>query len=108
MRPVTLTLTGPGVSAVCPPDIYLNPFNLTLQTLVTGTVSYSVEYTKDDVFSPTFNPATANWIAVTAIPAASTTSKEATLISPVRGIRINNASGTGTIVLQIVQSGAMA
>lgn len=105
MRPVTLTQVGPGVSPVCPPDIYITPFEVTLQTQVTGTVAYSVEYTNDDIWSPTFNPATAQWTAVTAMPVGSTTSLQATLISPVRGIRINQASGAGTTVLKIVQAG---
>jgi hypothetical protein len=109
MRPVTLTTSdasgGAVSSAVCPPDIYLTPFQITLQTIVTGTVNYDVQYTKDDVFSTTFVVASAQWTSVTGMTGA-TANAEETLISPVTGIRVLQNSGSGSVSLRILQAGA--
>jgi hypothetical protein len=111
MRPVYLTTTdasgGEQTTPVCPPDIYLNPFNISLRVDVTGTVAYTVEWTNDDVFDPNFDPATAQWTPVVGMTAA-VADANATLISPVRGIRMRQSSGDGSCNLAIVQSGAVS
>ena len=61
MRPVTVTVNGVGVSPVIPVDIYLDGGIGMMVRVGTGT-TFKVEHTFDDVFSPTFNPATAAWI----------------------------------------------
>lgn len=110
MRPVTLTTSnasgGAVGSSVCPPDLYFTPFQLTLQTAVTGTANYDVQYTKDDVFATTFNPATAQWTSLTGMTGA-TAAAEATIISPVTGVRILQNSGSGSVSLKILQAGAL-
>lgn len=108
MRPVYLTTTNASgaikSSPVCPPDLYISPFQVTLRTKVTGAVVYDVRYTNDDVFSPTFDPTTADWTVVTGMDDA-VANAEATLISGVRGIQLVQASGAGSVTLEIVQSG---
>jgi hypothetical protein len=107
MRPITLTTTGVQVSAVCPLDIYISPFNVTLDVVLNGAATYTVEYTDDDIFAKTFNPATANWI-----PHADLTAKAAaaqgTLISPVRAVRLNQTAGAGSASLRVIQAGTGA
>lgn len=104
MRPVTLNTTGVSVSPVCPLDFRLTPFQVTLDADVTGAATYTVEYTSDDVFATTFNPATALWHPVTGMSGAAADA-EATLISPVRGVRVNQTAGAGSVRLTVIQAG---
>lgn len=108
MRPITLTTSdasgGEKSTPVCPLDLYISPFNVTLQTIVTGAVTYTTEYTKDDVWATTFNPATAQWTAITGMT-ASAASAEETLISPVTALRMRQTAGAGSIVLRVLQAG---
>jgi hypothetical protein len=104
MRPVTVSRTGIGNSAVVIPDYMLNPFNIGVAVRVTGTVTYTVEHTFDDVFADTFNPATATWF-----PHTTLVSQSASAVSnyafAVRAVRISVTAGTGTAALTLVQSG---
>jgi hypothetical protein len=108
MRPITLNTSNAGGGAIttppCPLDLYISPFNVTLQAIVTGTVSYDVQYTKDDVFAVGYVPSTGQWTSITAMTAA-TTSVEATLISPVTAVRLVQNSGSGSVRLRILQAG---
>lgn len=107
MRPVTLVVdgtAGPSQSPVCPLDLYLTPFQVTLQTIVQGTVDYTVRYTKDDVWASDFDPNTAQWVTVTGMTDA-TADDEETLISPVTAVQIILNSGTGSVQLRVIQAG---
>lgn len=106
MRPITLSTLGVQNTAVAPMDLYLTPFNVSLQAVITGAPTYTVEYTNDDVFSPTFNPATANWTPVAGMTAA-VASANATLISPVTAIRMRQTAGAApnAVQLRITQAG---
>lgn len=105
MRPVTVSVVGVGNSPVIPLDLYLTPFNVSLQVRdVAGAVDMTVQYTNDDVFAGTFNPATATWFDHADLtnqvgPAVGT------IISPVTAVRLVNA-GVGTAELRVVQAGA--
>ena len=104
MRPVTVSQTGAGSSAVVIPDYMLNPFNIGVAVKVTGTVTYTVEHTFDDVLSPTFTPASATWFPHTTL-AAQTASAVSNYAFAVRGIRVTVTAGSGTAALTLVQSG---
>lgn len=105
MRPVTVTVVGAGNSAVIPLDLYLTPFNVSLQLLdVAGAVDMTVQYTNDDVFAVGFDPNTATWFDhadLTNQLAAVT----GTIISPVTAVRLVNGD-VGTAQLRVVQAGA--
>lgn len=111
MRPVRVAIDGSGgtgVSPVVPIDIYQKgPITVAL-TGVQGVVSVDIDYTLDDVWSPSFNPATAEWFP-TGIQAAAAAASEALVdannnpIIPT-AIRATNG-GAGTAVLVVVQSG---
>lgn len=107
MRPVTVSVTGVGSSAPIPMDVYLNPFNVSMQCTVNGVVTYNVEWTNDDIWAPGYNPATGNWFAAAANLTGATTAQTGTLISPVTAIRIRNSAGAGTSTMRVVQSGAV-
>lgn len=102
MRPVRVSVTGVGTSQVIPPDYISSPFNVGIGCIVTGTATYSVQHTFDDVFAPTFNPATANWLDNTGLT-AQTASKDGNYAFPVMGIRLNVTAGTGTVQMTVMQ-----
>ena len=110
MRPVTLTSSdasgGAITGAPCPLDIYISPFQVTLQANVTGTANFNVEYTNDDVFAAGYNPATGMWTPVTGMNGA-TADAVATLISPVTAIRLVQNSGNGSVALRVTQAGVV-
>lgn len=99
---VILTQTGVGSTRVHMPDWRENPFSVSLQVLVTGTVNYTVQDTPDDCMAavPTnfFNHPTL---------AAQTAAAESNYQYPVFGIRLTVNSGTGTATLIITQAARM-
>ncbi len=104
MRPVTYSITGVGTSNVNPTDHYVSPFNVALSVVVSGTITYTVQYTFDDVFASNFNPSTANWTDHPSLTTQSTT-KDSNIAYPVRGVRLKTTAGTGTATLTIIQAG---
>jgi hypothetical protein len=101
MYPKTITQTGTGASAWIPVDYKQAPFNLSLAAIVvSGTATYNVEYTYDNVLAG----ATATAWVVSAL-SAQTTSKDTALSAPVRAVRLNVTAGSSPVVsLTIMQS----
>lgn len=109
MRPITTTVTDVGVSAPIPLDLYLKPFQVTIQCVKSGTPTYSVQYTNDDVFSASYNPATGEWNDLSAISGISVDAVD-TLISPVTAIRLNITAvvdPTDSVVMRTTQAGVL-
>lgn len=104
MRPITYSVTGVGNSGVYAADHYVSPFNVALNVVVSGTITYTVQYTFDNVFAAGFDPSTANWTNHPSMT-AQTTTKDSNIAYPVRGIRLNTSAGTGTATLTIIQAG---
>lgn len=111
MRPVTVTTTDASADPVASPpvplDIYLNPFNVSLQAVVTGTVDYDVQYTNDNIWDPAWDPDTANWTTYTDFD-GETTSQSHPTTDVVRAVRLLQNSGDGSVQLTIVQSGLIS
>jgi hypothetical protein len=111
MRPVVYTITGGAgtqvASKVCPIDHYVSPANIALSVVVTGSITYTVQYTFDDVFAAGYAPASGNWTDHPTLGTQSTT-KDSNISYPVRGIRIispASPSSSGTARLTIIQGG---
>lgn len=107
MRPITRTQVNVGDDVAIPLDQYLTPFNVTIQCVISGSPTYTVQYTLDDVFSPTFDPATANWFDLAGITGAVANAVDS-LISPVMGIRLrvtNVVAPTDSVQMRVVQAG---
>lgn len=105
MRPCVYTITGVGNSSVMAPDAYISPFSVAINVQVTGTVTYTVQYTFDNVFAAGYNPATGNWTNHAQLT-AQTATKDANIAYPCTGIRLTTAGGsTGTAVITIIQAG---
>jgi hypothetical protein len=82
-------------------DIRLDPFNVGVGVKVTGTVTYSVEHTFDDVWTAGVTPVAFQNSSMT----AQTTNKDGNYAFGVRAIRVNVTAGTGTATMTLVQSG---
>ena len=104
MRPTVFTVTGVGTSNVCPTDHYVSPYNVALNVNVSGVITYTVQYTFDNVFANGYNPATGNWTDHPTLT-AQTTTKDSNIAYPVMGIRLKTTAGTGSATLTIIQAG---
>lgn len=103
MRPVVYTVTGVGSSPVYAVDTYISPSNMGLAVVVSGTITYKVQYTFDDVFAAGYTPSSGNWFDhPTLVGSASGNSNVA---YPVTGIRLLTTAGTGSATLTIIQAG---
>ena len=113
MRPVVYTINGGNgtktTSPVCAIDYYISPANIALSVVVTNTITYSVQYTFDNVFAAGYDPnaASANWTDHPTL-GTQTTTKDSNISYPVRGIRIISPASpatTGIATLTIIQGG---
>ena len=104
MRPTVLSVTGVGTSNPCPADHYVSPFNVALNVLVSGTITYTVQYTFDNVFANGYNPSTGNWTDHPSLT-AQTATKDANIAYPVTAVRLKTTAGSGTATLTIIQAG---
>ena len=104
MRPVVLTTSGVSVSAVCPLDLHTAPGNTALGVVITAPATYTVQYTYDDVYSPTFNPGAATWFPHATLVALSANGDGNFAFTP-RGVRLNQTAGAGSAILTVMQSG---
>ena len=102
MQQPTVSKTGTGSSAVLAVDFFRNPFNIGIGVVVTGTVSFTVEFTFSDPSDPDFNPATAIWFS-TGLTGSASAAQAFTI--PCRALRVTNASGAGTSTLYAQQAG---
>lgn len=100
----SISKTGTGRSAVVAPDHFQTPFNVGIGATVTGTVTFSVEYSMEDPMAAGFNPATAKWFAAPGFSGVSATTG-GSLTIPCRAICINVASGDGTVSADLIQAG---
>ncbi len=93
---------GAKTSAALPFDIYNRP-ECSLQVVVTGTVSYTVQQTLDDVFDSTV---TATWFdhPDTNLVAA-TANKQGNYAYIPAAVRIKLNSGSGSVTLTAIQAG---
>lgn len=107
MRPIRVTVGSATTSNVLPMDQYISPFNLGLGvTLSAGaSLTYTVQHTFDDIWSPNFDPSTASWFSH-ATMVNKNTSFDGNYAYPVTAIRLNvTVWSSGTATLTVVQAG---
>lgn len=104
MRPIEKIIVVDGVSTgdFIPLDIYNRSQVTTISVnLLSGTANYSVQFTNEDPFNTSITPlAVAHPVAALTGATASQTAFTETLM---RAVRLNTASGTGTLRLTITQ-----
>jgi hypothetical protein len=104
MRIFSSTVTGVANTPSAALDYYINPFNVSLSALVTGTVTYTVYYTFDDISVPGWTVATGNWTAHPTLTAQVAT-KDANIAYPVTAVYLAITAGTGSVRLNVIQAG---
>ncbi len=104
MRPQQATTSGVSTSSVIPLDHYVTPFNVGMVVAVTGSATYTVQHTMDDVLSPTFSAGSATWLNHPVL-VTQTATADGNYAFPVRGVRVNQTSGAGSTVITLVQAG---
>lgn len=107
MLTINYSVTGVGTSPIISPDFFKDVFNVGLQAIVTGTATYSVLYTLDEVLASgyTYASNTADWAPVSAAFTAATASQWGQLLIPCRGILLSVTAGTGTVNWTVCQAG---
>lgn len=104
MRPVIISLIGsPMTSNVVPIDNYISPSNMGIAVVVSGTITYKVQYTFDNVFAQNYVPASGNWFDHPTLTGSA--SLNSNIAYPVTGIRLTTSAGTGTATMTIIQAG---
>lgn len=99
MQLQTRSRTGTGQTNVWVPDYHIAPFTVGVQVVVTGTVTFNLEYSIDDESGTQTNWfVLTNWSALTASTAG-------LLEIPCRGVRVNITAGTGSVVVTFCQAG---
>lgn len=104
MKPITVSQTGAGSTGTIPLNVNVNPFNIGIAVVVSGTVNYTVQYTFDNVWSPTYNPATGTWFNHASLD-AQTTNQTGNFAFPVAAIRLTVNSGPDTATMTVIQAG---
>jgi hypothetical protein len=99
---VTVGTNGTGSSDWIMPNFHLTPFDVTIDTEVTGTLAYSIETTQDNYWDAVPSPPTIN--VHTALNGG-TVGAETVLSTAVTGYRYTITSGTGTLAAQSTQAG---
>jgi len=100
MRPTSVTVTNAETSAWIPVDYTKTAFNLGVMVDVTsGTPTWVVQITMDDVFDPTV---TATAVAAPAPLETGTTDEVGKIDVPCRAVRITQ-SGTGVSKMTVIQ-----
>ena len=103
MRPAVFTVTGVGVSNPYGVDTYISPSNMGLAVTVTGTITYKVQYTFDNIYANDYSPASGNWFDHPTLTGSAAANSN--IAYPVTAIRLNNTAGTGSATLTIIQAG---
>ena len=100
MRPVVVTNTGVGTSNWIPMDRNQAPFNVGIGCVISGSVTYNIEHTFDNIQDSTVTPTA----FVNSGISNATGNKDLNYTEPVRAIRINQSAGTGSVTMTIIQS----
>jgi hypothetical protein len=107
MRPIRVTVGSATSSAPIPLDTYRGPFNVGIGVVLSAgaNLTYTVEHTFDDVFSPGFNPATAAWFANSGIT-NQTASRDGNYAFPITAVRLRVSAWVGgTATMTVIQAG---
>lgn len=101
MRPKKITVVGVGASVWIPLDYRQAPFHVGLgAVVVSGTATYTVQHTFDDIYDLTVVPVSYDNAGLTAV----TANKDGNYAFPVRAIRLNVTGGISPVVsLNILQ-----
>ena len=96
--------TAEVISAPLMLDHYRNPFNVGLGVVVTGTVSYSIQHTFEDLQVTGTVDGAGTWFDHEFL-AAQSANGDGNYAFAVEAIRLVQLSGTGSVTMKVMQSG---
>lgn len=106
MRRQVVSTSGTSVSEIIPFDLNKKTFQVGIGAIVTGTATYTIQHTFDDVYSPTFSAATANWFSYdNSALINATTNQDGNYAFPCAAARVNQSAGTGSVTAVFLQTG---
>lgn len=98
-KQLSISKTGTGASnPILIKNISNDDFAMLINAYVTGTVTYDIEYTMDDVAI-----ANVTWLTLGDVDRA--VSSDDSFYFPIRALRVNVKTGTGTVKLMIKYRG---
>ena len=100
MRQQIATKTGTGSSNILVMDTYICPFNVGFGVVATGTVTYTVQHTFDNLQTVT-SPV---WFSHPTI-AGKSDNQDGNYAFPVSGIKLLVTAGSGTARMTLIQAG---
>ena len=100
MKQQIASKTGVGSSPSLATDLYISPFNVGFGVVATGTVTYTVQHTFDNL-ATTASPV---WFSHPTI-AAKTDNQDGNYAFPVAAIKVLVTAGTGTAAITLIQAG---
>lgn len=104
MRQMIVSSTS-GASTPCVMNLNATPFNVGFGVVVTGTPTYTVQHTFDNLSNSTGSASGfTTWFDHPTI-AALNTNADGNYAFQVSGIRVNVTGGTGTATLTVIQAG---
>lgn len=101
MRSVSKTVSAVGSSAAIPMDTYISPFNVGFGVVITGTPTYTVQHTFDNVLDDSVTPV---WFSHPTV-VDKLVSADGNYAFPVAAIKLVMTAGTGTAKLTVIQAG---
>ncbi len=100
MRQQIATKTGTGSSNVLATDLYISPFNVGFGVVATGTVTYTVQHTFDNVQTV----ASPVWFSHPTITGKSD-NQDGNYAFPVAAVKVLVTAGAGTATMTMIQAG---
>ncbi len=99
MKVQTVSKTGTGSSTPIVINTNVTPVNIGFAAVVTGTVNYSIQFSYDD---PAIGLTT--WFDDVSIT-SKTGNEDGSINFPISAIKVLINSGSGTVVLNVIQAG---
>lgn len=100
MRPQSVTVSSATTSAALPMDYAANPFSVGIGCVASGTLTYKVQHTFDNVMDASVTPTWFDHDTLT----GQTASADGNYAFPVRAIRLNITAYTnGSVTMTLVQ-----
>jgi len=95
MRRVIQAITGIANGATVPVDSRSTNFGIGFGVVISGTITYTVQHTFDDIYNPAVTPTWFN----NAYAVAQTANIDGNYAFPVAAIRLITTAGTGTATM---------
>ena len=103
--PISFSVATPSSSPWQATNTFVDPFNLSIAVVVTGTVNYTIQYTLDRDPTGIASAVTVDSIFDLTALASQSTTLDSSITFPVSAWRATLNSGSGSIVVHGLQAG---